>query len=71
MEESPRYLHPINDRFELLARHNDEAFAIIKMMNDMNKGNALLDEYNKFRLVNWAHAMNRIAKNQQNVPIDV
>jgi hypothetical protein len=59
MDESPR--------FELLARHNEEAFLIIAKMNDANKGNALLDEYNKFRLVNWAHAMNRIAKNQQNV----
>lgn len=38
-------------------------------MNSINKGNALLDDYNKFRLVNWAHAMNRIAKNQQNVAI--
>ena len=63
MEESPR--------FELLQKNFDNGFRIIDLMNKQNEGTAVIDEVTKFKLQNWAHSQNRIAKNQQNVIVFV
>lgn len=50
-------------RFELLNNNVEEAILIMEKMNRENKGAAIFDEENKIKLLNWTHAMNRVARN--------